>query len=157
MTAANSAAVPPVDQRVQVRLSPDEAFALFTREMGAWWPFDGHSCSGEAGLEVQFEPRVGGEVTEVSRDGNRFTWGLLSEWNPPHVFAMSWHPGLPTDVATQLRVSFTATALGTEVRVLHGGWEARGAQAAEKRDQYNGGWPATLQAYGRAAHRKEQP
>jgi uncharacterized protein YndB with AHSA1/START domain len=143
--------LPPVDRRVTVPLAPDDAFALFTRGMRAWWPFEGHSCSGQAGGDVQFEPWLGGAVTEVGRDGSRHAWGTLSEWNPPHGFAMSWHPGLPTEVATQLRLSFTPTAAGTEVRVLHSGWEARGEQAAEKRDQYNSGWPLTLQAFANAA------
>lgn len=149
-----SRSIPPVDQRVTVRIGPQEAFALFTRAMGAWWPFQGHSCGGEAGGDVQFEPRVGGAVTELGRDGSRWAWGTLSEWDPPHAFAMSWHPGLPLDQATQLRVSFTACAAGTEVRVLHSGWEARGDQAAAKRDSYNGGWPVTLQAFVQAAHRE---
>jgi uncharacterized protein YndB with AHSA1/START domain len=149
-----SDAIPPVDRRVSVRIKPDEAFALFTREMRAWWPFEGHSCGGEAGGDVQFEPRAGGAVTEITRDGTRWAWGTLSEWDPPHAFAMSWHPGLPLDQATQLRVSFTAQGAGTEVRVLHTGWAARGAQAADKRDSYNGGWPVTLQAFAEAASRK---
>jgi hypothetical protein len=146
-------AVPPVDHRVRVALQPDEAFTLFTQAMGAWWPFGGHSCSGDKGLDVQFEPRVGGAVTEVARDGRRFAWGTLSEWDPPHAFAMSWHPGLAKAVATHLRVTFLASDGGTEVHVLHGGWEARGDEAADKRDQYHSGWPHTLQAYVAACTR----
>jgi hypothetical protein len=142
---------PPVDQRVHVRLAPEDAFGLFTREMAAWWPFAGHSCSDDDGQDVRFDPRVGGQVTEVAGDGSTYVWGTLSEWDPPHAFTMSWHPGLPTEVATRLRVSFVPRDGGTEVRVLHDGWAARGAQAAEKRDQYDGGWPVTLQAFGRAA------
>lgn len=142
---------PPVDRRVRVALPPDQAFELFTGHMRAWWPFAGHSCGGDESLDVLFEPRVGGSVTEVLRDGRRFAWGTLSEWTPPAAFAMSWHPGLPQDAATRLRVSFTPCEGGTEVRVLHDGWAARGEQAQAKRDQYDGGWPATLQAFGLAA------
>jgi uncharacterized protein YndB with AHSA1/START domain len=148
--------LPAVDQQVLVPLRPEQAFALFTRQMQAWWPFAGHSCSGQAGADVVFEPRVGGAVTELAPDGSRHAWGTLSEWNPPHAFAMSWHPGLPVEMSTLLRVSFTEHAGATQVRVLHSGWEARGAQAAEKRDQYNGGWPHTLQAFVAAAQ-KEMP
>jgi uncharacterized protein YndB with AHSA1/START domain len=149
------AAVAAVDRRVTVRLSPDEAFALFTREMRAWWPFVGHSCGDESGGDVQFEPRAGGAVTEIGRDGTRWAWGTLSEWDPPHAFAMAWHPGLSPDQATLLRVTFSRGAAGTEVRVRHTGWDARGASAAEKRDQYDTGWPATLAAFAEAAARQE--
>jgi hypothetical protein len=136
---------------VTVRLAPTKAFELFTGGMRLWWPFVGHSCGDEESLEVVFEPRLGGAVTEVARDGRRWTWGTLSEWNPPHAFAMSWHPGLPIEEATRLRVSFAANAEGTEVQVHHDGWETRGRDAKSKRDQYDGGWPRTLAAFANAA------
>lgn len=146
--------LPPVDRAVTVRLAPTEAFDLFTRDMRIWWPFVGHSCSDAAAQDVRFEPGVGGEVVEHSRTGERFRWGRLTEWDPPHGFAMSWHPGLPEREATRLRVSFTPRDGGTEVRVIHDGWEARGAQAQSKRDQYDGGWPATLAAFSAEAARR---
>jgi hypothetical protein len=145
------AVLPPVVRSVTVGLAPEEAFELFTGRMRLWWPFVGHSCGDEDALDVQFEPRVGGAVTEVGRSGARHLWGTLTEWQPPHAFAMTWHPGLPTDAATRLRVSFSARAGGTEVQVQHEGWEARGADAKAKRDQYDGGWPRTLQAFAHAA------
>jgi hypothetical protein len=141
----------PVDRVVTVRLAPPEAFSLFTEHMRDWWPFVGHSCSDEAAEDVIFEGRVGGSVTERAGDGQRYLWGTLTEWNPPDAFAMRWHPGLPTVAATRLRVCFTACSEGTQVRVVHDGWEARGAQAHIKRDQYDSGWPHTLAAFERAA------
>jgi uncharacterized protein YndB with AHSA1/START domain len=138
----------PVQHRVRVALAPADAFDLFTRQIARWWPFRGHSCYGDDAADVLFEPRVGGAVTEVARDGGRMAWGCIIEWSPPHGFAMRWHPGLSEAEATLLRVSFTALAAGgTEVLVHHSGWEARGDEAAAKRDQYDGGWPATLAAF----------
>jgi hypothetical protein len=143
-----------VVRSVIVALAPPEAFELFTSEMGVWWPFRSHSCGGDESMDVQFEPRVGGAVTEVARDGRRWAWGTLTEWDPPHAFAMTWHPGLPLAEATCLRVSFTSCEAGTDVRVHHSGWEARGPAADAKRDQYDGGWPPTLAAFAAAARRK---
>jgi uncharacterized protein YndB with AHSA1/START domain len=141
-------ALPPVKHHVRVTLSPHQAFDLFTQQMARWWPFRGHSCYGDDAADVQFEPRVGGAVTELARDGDRMPWGRIIEWSPPHGFAMHWHPGLPEAEATVLRVSFVAMPHGgTEVSVHHSGWHVRGDQAAAKRDQYDGGWPATLAAY----------
>ena len=143
--------LPPVQHRAQVRLAPAAAFELFTTQIARWWPFRGHSCFGDNAADVVFEPRVGGAVTEVARDGERMAWGTLTEWSPPDAFAMRWYPGLDAAEATMLRVSFVAVAGGTEVSVHHAGWEARGAAAAAKRDQYEGGWPATLAAFGQQA------
>lgn len=141
----------PVRHQVSVRLAPRDAFALFTGQMARWWPFRGHSCFGDEAADVTFEPRVGGAVTELARDGRRMPWGTLTEWAPPHGFAMHWFPGLDATEATVLRVSFVAAAGGTDVRIEHGGWAARGDAAAAKREQYDGGWPATLEAYAKAA------
>jgi hypothetical protein len=61
---------------------------------------------------------------------------------------MRWFPGLDPAEATLLRVRFVAVDCGTEVSAHHSGWESRGASAAGKRDQYDGGWPVTLAAFG---------
>ena len=60
---------------------------------------------------------------------------------------MRWHPGLAEAEATLLRISFTA-----RLAVHHSGWESRGEHAAVNRDQYDGGWPATLVAFGAFAN-----
>jgi uncharacterized protein YndB with AHSA1/START domain len=144
--------LPAIEHRVRVALAPADAFDLFTRGFKRWWPFGGHSCFGDEAEDVRFEPRVGGAVTELARDGRRMAWGVVTEWSPPESFAMRWYPGLPEAEATLLHVRFQALPEGgTEVSVHHGGWEARGDQAAAKRDQYNGGWPATLGAFAASA------
>lgn len=146
--------LPPVQRQVRVALPPERAFELFTRQMARWWPFRGHSGYDDEAVDVVFDGRVGGAVTEHARDGRRMVWGVLTEWSPPHGFAMRWHPGLDERESTQLRVTFAAAAGGgTEVAIHHGGWEARGAAAAEKRDQYDHGWPATLAAFAEHAGR----
>ncbi len=143
-----STSIAPVEHRVRVALAPADAFDLFTRQIARWWPFRGHSCYGGAAVDVVFEPRVGAAVIEVARSGERMAWGTLADWKPPEQFAMRWFPGLSDREATLLRVRFEALpGGGTEVYVHHSGWEVRGAQAAEKRDQYDGGWPATLAAF----------
>lgn len=147
-----NAAPAPVEHRVRVALAPSDAFDLFTRQIARWWPFRGHSCYGDDAHDVLFEPRVGGAVLEVARGGERTPWGTITAWSPPEGFAMRWFPGLDEAEATLLQVRFDALpGGGTEVCVHHSGWEARGAQAAEKRDQYDGGWPATLSAFTAAA------
>ncbi len=139
--------LPAVEHNVRMALPLAAAFDLFTRQIARWWPFVGHSCYGDEAVDIKFEPCEGGAVTEVSRDGDRMGWGHLTSWQPPHGFAMRWHPGIGAEQATQLAVRFVAVDGGTQVWVHHSGWEARGDHAASQRDQYNGGWPITLAAF----------
>jgi hypothetical protein len=142
--------LPPVEHRIVVRLAPADAFDLFTRGMARWWPFKAHSCSGEGARDVQFEPCLGGTVTEVAADGTRHPWGVLTAWEPPRALAMTWHPAQAPEAATQLALRFTAVAGGCEVHLVHGGWDAR-SDAAAVRGNYDEGWALVLGLYAAAA------
>lgn len=139
--------LPAVEHSVRVPLSRAVAFDLFTRRMASWWPFRGHSCYGDDAAAIEFEARVGGAVTEVSRGGERTRWGHLTAWQPPEGFEMRWHPGIAAEQATVLAVRFVEVVGGTQVSIHHSGWESRGDEAASKRDQYDRGWPATLREF----------
>lgn len=141
-----NAVLPPVEQRIVVKLAPADAFELFTRGLARWWPFRGHSCSDDA-EDVLFDGRVGGAVTEVGKDGSRHTWGTLTAWDPPSTFAMSWHPGQGAERATQLAIRFTAVPGGCEVHLLHGGWDALGADGDAMRGNYDKGWGRVFELY----------
>jgi len=149
MTALDSrAALAPVVKRITVRLDPAGAFDLFTREMSRWWPLRTHSCAADSAVSVQVEPRVGGQVMEVARDGSRAPWGTVLAWEPPRRFAMTWHPMSDPAQATRIEVSFTAhSGGGCEVELVHSGWEARGVDADAWRTRYEGGWVAVLDCY----------
>ena len=148
--------IPPVDKCVQVMLDPHQAFDLFTRDIARWWPLATHSCSGDSHATVSLDMQVGGTVIETTREGSRHPWGQLLEWNPPQGFAMTWHPGQPAGQATRVEVSFVALPSGgTEVRVRHSGWEARGDRAVAARDSYDNGWPRVLEQFIDAARRSQ--
>jgi hypothetical protein len=143
--------IAPVEKTIRVRLEPADAFDLFTRQMARWWPFVPFSCSGASALRVEFEPKVGGVVVEHTKDGARHLWGTLTAWEPPHRFAMTWHPARTPEQATRLAVEFAALAGGgTEVRLTHDGWEAREAGV---RENYDGGWNTVLARF--IAHSEE--
>jgi uncharacterized protein YndB with AHSA1/START domain len=133
-----------VEKRLQVRLAPADAFDLFTRQLARWWPLAQFSCGGAESVDVQFEERVGGTVVERTRSGERHIWGTVTAWEPPHRFAMTWHPGCAAAEATRLAVAFSAAeGGGTEVHLLHDGWEAR----PEAREGYDDGWDAVLATF----------
>lgn len=144
----------PVCHCLQLAIPASEAFDLFTRSIATWWPFKGHSCSGERAADVEFEERVGGAVEEVTTDGDRHRWGTVTAWDPPHGFAMTWHPAQPEDRATLLTVRFVALETGCELFLEHTGWSARGEQAAQVRDGYQEGWSVVLGHYAAAAARE---
>jgi uncharacterized protein YndB with AHSA1/START domain len=128
-----------------VRRTPAEAFEIFTARLASWWPLDRYSIHLTESVTCGIEPRVGGHVYEVSRQGERCVWGTVLAWDPPRGFSMTWHPGREPDTAQEVEVSFTAVPDGTRVDLEHRGWEKRGTAAEESREGYDRGWPLVLQ------------
>ena len=140
--------LPPIRRQVVVPAGAEVAFAVFTDEIGTWWPVgDGHSVFG-AGASVGLRER---EVVETAPDGQQALWGTILDWEPPRRLRMSWHPGRGPERATEVEVRFEPVGGDrTLVTLEHRGWERlddpRGTRA-----NYNQGWPNVLGRY--AAHR----
>jgi uncharacterized protein YciI len=126
----------PIRREVIVKTNPERAFALFTDEIGEWWPVQTHSVWAGS---VAFE---GDALVERTADDETI-WAEVLEWNPPLTFTMTWHPGSDPAEATQVRVDFTAHDDGTLVTLTHTGWENRsdGDAAAS---EYSEGWVHVL-------------
>jgi len=132
---------------VQVR--PAEAFDLFTRNMGIWWPLATHSVGLERATGVEIEPGVGGNIVETIADGSTSTWGTVDVWEPPNRLRFSWHPGTPPEEATQVEVFFHQAGSGTTVELIHTGWDRR-PDGAAARSEYDPGWDFVLGLYAEA-------
>ena len=117
------AAVEAVHKSLFVECSPERAFEVFTKEIGAWWPTQSHSIGQDKITEVVFEQQVGGRVFERHSDGGEGEWGRVLACDPPHRFVMSWYPGHDASKATELEVRFAAEGDGTRVELDHRGWE----------------------------------
>lgn len=143
----SGAAVPPLRREVLVAAGRDLAFAVFTEQIGTWWPLGDHSVHG-AGATVAFvDPGVGGRIVE-SRDGAEdAVWGTVSRWEPGRALAFTWHPGHGHESASRVTVTFEETDGKTLVLLEHSGWEVFGERAAEARAEYDHGWPLVLAAY----------
>lgn len=109
-----------------------------------------HSCSAERDARVVFEPHAGGRVIEIATDGRQHLWGTLAAWQPPALFAMTWHPGRPESEATRLEVRFKPIEGGCAIELTHDGWSQRG-DGAEAREAYARGWPQVLAGLERLA------
>lgn len=132
--------IEPVVMSVIVSLTPERAFALFTSELGSWWPLRTHSIGEEHAATCGVESGIGGAVYEALDDGTRHSWGRVFVWEPPYRVAFTWHPGMPESDAQQVEIRFTSEDAGTRVRLEHYGWEVLGDKGAEVREGYANGW-----------------
>ncbi len=142
--------VEPVRKSITVDASVEHAFEVFTERMSDWWPVKTHSVHEELADRAGLEPRLGGAVYELWRDG-RENWGEITVWEPPHRLVFTWHPGLRPEETTEVEVRFAADGDSTVVELEHRGWEARGDRADEARAAYDGGWIGVLEQYAKVA------
>ncbi len=137
-----SEALPPVRRARELGVSAERAFEALTKEIGAWWPLAGHSCSGDPVSALAFE---GDDLVETTPAGERHVWGTVLRWEPPYGLLMTWHPGRPgTDPASEVELRVTALApTRSLVEVFHRGWE-RLADPDGSRTEYENGWPVVV-------------
>lgn len=132
---------------VVVDASPEEAFAIFTDEIGLWWRRDtAYWNDPERGLSIRIEPGVGGRFIEVYdvETGTGFEVGRVTTWEPGRRLALSWtQVGWPEGVATEVEVTFEPVTDGTLVRLEQTGFE-RVPEAARFIGGYAAGWKEVL-------------
>ena len=102
-------AVAPVKRAIVVRRTVEDAFRIFTEQVGAWWPLDSHSVGMESSGTCAIEGWVGGRFYERLNDGKEVPWGEVLQWSPPQHLAFTWHPGRDPESAQIVEVTFTGT------------------------------------------------
>lgn len=147
MATRESSPLPPIQRRIVVLWSPEQAFRHFTVEMGSWWPLHTHSVCGDDAQTVQFEARVEGRILERGHSGQQHEWGRVLAWDPPHLVRFSWYPGRGPESATQVELQFTPQGSGTQVVLVHSQWERLGPLARKARRGYPLGWAYVLSLY----------
>jgi uncharacterized protein YndB with AHSA1/START domain len=138
----------PLELELVVVCPPARAFALWASETTLWWP-KGHSVSADPELTVTFEPRPGGRIYERTSTGEEHEWGEVLAWEPPHRLVYLWHLRFDRCDATEVEVTFRARDAGggTDVRIVHRGWERLGSAGPERRDRNRRGWDGVLERY----------
>jgi uncharacterized protein YndB with AHSA1/START domain len=139
--------VEPVRMTVRVRRNIEDAFDLFTRDIGSWWPLDKASFGGERASELHMEPFEGGRFYERYIDGEEHTGGRVLRWEPPRVVAFTWQHddwAAPTEVEVRF---FEEETFLTRVELEHRAWERLGLDGQRMRDMYKNGWPTVIGCY----------
>jgi uncharacterized protein YndB with AHSA1/START domain len=138
--------ISPIVKTIEIAAPRAVVFDIFTTRLADWWPLARFSrVRGAAPLTAVLEPRVDGDIYEVSATGDRLSWGTVVAYEPPTRLVMHWHLGRP--VSTTVEVEFESIgAQRTRVRLVHGGWELLEALGATvERQAYEQGWGLILE------------
>lgn len=148
--------IPPVVRAAWVARTVDEAFAVFTEQIGAWWPLPTHGLFGDRSGSVVFRE---GQLVERSVDGNESVWAEVRAWDPPTRLVLGWHPGRGAEDASEVVVTFEADDHGTRVVIEHRGWEHFGDDALIRRLGYVGpnAWGYVLDHFGSVGEVRPDP
>lgn len=148
----------PVRRVVQVSAAVERAFAVFTEELGNWWP-PLYTFAGEEGWDTAvIEPETGGRWFERNQAGEETAWGTVLTWDPPHHLILTWRVSPertqePPERASRVDVRFTAAGPNSSrVELIHDGFAQHGdgAQTLQQGMASPEGWTKILTAYAAA-------
>lgn len=143
---------------LRVPATPQEAFDLFTGEIGAWWQPGALfqlTPRGDGTLRFEDEARL---VTQLP-SGKVFEIGQVSAWQPGERLAFSWRQAtFAPGQLTHVDVRFEAVGEETRVTVEHRGWDSipqdhvarHGFPLAATQMRLAEHWRAQLAAFSRA-------
>lgn len=149
--------IAPVVRTIEVAVSPQRAFELFTGHMGKWW-HAGHHIAAQPFADIVVEPREGGRWYEVDADGAETDWGKVLEWSPPGRLVLAWQLRADftydPDFQNEVELTFAPAEGGTLVTLTHHNLHRFGAAAAAMAPSLSEGWGMLLGLY--AAHAAEE-
>ena len=151
----------PVRCAVNVPLTAERAFTLFTEGYNTWWP--GHHIGTADLAEAVLEPRAGGRYYERGVDGSECEWGTVLACEPPHRIVVAWQindvdgkwaydPDMSR--ASEFEVTFRPQPDGqTLVEIEHRNIDRHGdgAGGIYAGVSSGGGWSGIMAGYARVA------
>lgn len=108
---------------LRVTVSPEDAFDVFTDDIGLWW---------QPGALFQITPRGDGTLSFENRErlittlasGKVFEIGRVTAWERPSRLAFTWRQAtFAPDQVTSVEVVFEPAGAETRVTVTHRGWD----------------------------------
>jgi uncharacterized protein YndB with AHSA1/START domain len=147
--------IEPLRLRFQVDCPADRAFDVWTRRISTWWPVS-HSVSGERGLQIVLEPRIGGRIFERTASGQEHDWGEITLWEPPHRLGYVWFLRQDRADATDVEIRFQSVDVSTTlVEIIHAGWQRLGTRGPGAREVNHAGWSGLLPHFIQALDDRE--
>jgi uncharacterized protein YndB with AHSA1/START domain len=148
-----------VQLAISVAVPVSDAFAVFTRDIGSWWPPEHHILQGEL-AEMVFEPHVGGHVYDRATTGTVCQWARVLAYEPPERFVISWDINLQWQIekdparCSEIEVRFIADGPSkTRVELEHRHLDRHGDGWEQMRDAVGsaGGWQVGLTRFAARA------
>ena len=145
----------PVRRSVTVKATRERAWAVFTHDIGLWWPRT-HHIGATAMKTATIEPKAGGRWYETGEDGSECPWGEVLTWEPPSRLVLVWRIGgdftYDPILHTEVEVVFTETADGVRVDLEHRHLERMGATEERARAAFESpnGWGGLLALFAAA-------
>ena len=137
-----------IEKSVVLSCGVDEAFALFTARISAWWPPDRRHTQDP---ESQLFLTEAGRFWERDRAGREVELGRVRLWQAPHRLLLDFYVGTDAEHPTEVEIRFTALDAGTEVSVTHRPTPASEALYRERAPRYERSWQLVLAALAAAA------
>ena len=131
---------------VEVAVSPERAFELFTTEIASWWDEDKHILKAPL-ADMVFEPFVGGQIIDRGVDGSECRWARVLVYEPPRRVCFSWDINLQWQLesdperCSEVEITFEPVAeTQTRVTLTHRHLDRHGPGWEGMRDAVTGGW-----------------
>jgi uncharacterized protein YndB with AHSA1/START domain len=146
-----------VRKTITVEAPQERAFAVFTEQIGSWWPLETKSIGSAKAQTATIEPHAGGRWFERGVDGSDCDWGRVVAYEPPDRVVLNWRISADwrhdPQINTEVEVRFIAESNErTRVELEHRGLrEAYGEQAEQMQAIFDSpaGWADILGRYGR--------
>jgi uncharacterized protein YndB with AHSA1/START domain len=144
-----------VQSSIVVNVPIDHAFAVFTADIGSWWPPEHHILQADL-AEMVFETRPGGHVYDRGVDGSECRWARVLAYEPPDRVVISWDINLQWQLepdpakTSEVEVRFLAeTPHRTRVILEHRHIDRHGDGWEQMRDAVGSpeGWDVGMQRF----------
>jgi uncharacterized protein YndB with AHSA1/START domain len=110
---------------LRVKATPQEAFDVFTQEIGVWWrPNELFQLTPRGDGVLRFDGGENGRLLTTLANGTEFEIGRVTAWAPGERLAFTWRQAtFALDQATHVEVTFEEIGDETRITVEHRGWD----------------------------------